>query len=100
MQLKGFKKPYWRFENGRRLRGEGGGGIGGLIARKGTINKSLYKKQCLAVYYSTQLCSCIQVSSIRGGDRVPSCRHRAGGVCQILAGMQFSTWVLKCVVIC
>ena len=67
MQLKGFKKPYWRFENGRRLRGEGGGGIGGLIARKGTINKSLYKKQCLAVYYSTQLCSCIQVSSIRGG---------------------------------
>ena len=35
-----------------------------------------------------------------GGDRVPSCRHRAGGVGQFLAGMQFSTWVLKCVVIC
>ena len=26
-----------------------------------------------------------------GGDRVPSCRHRAGGVGQFLAGMQFST---------
>ena len=24
-----------------------------------------------------------------GGDRVPSCRHRAGGVGQILAGMQY-----------
>ena len=35
-----------------------------------------------------------------GGDRVPSCRHRAGGVGQFLAGMQFSTKVLKCVVIC
>ena len=34
-----------------------------------------------------------------GGDRVPSCRHRAGGVGQFLAGMQFSTKVLKCVVI-
>ena len=33
-----------------------------------------------------------------GGDRVPSCRHRAGGVGQFLAGMQFSTKVLKCVV--
>ena len=33
-----------------------------------------------------------------GGDRVPSCRHRAGGVGQLLAGMQFSTKVLKCVV--
>ena len=35
-----------------------------------------------------------------GGDRVPSCRHRAGGVDKFLAGMQFSTKVLKCVVIC
>ena len=35
-----------------------------------------------------------------GGDRVPSCRHRAGGVGQFLARMQFSTKVLKCVVIC
>ena len=35
-----------------------------------------------------------------GGDRVPSCRHRAGGVGQFLAGMQLSTKVLKCVVIC
>ena len=35
-----------------------------------------------------------------GGDRVPSCRHRAGGVGQFLAGMQFSTKVLKYVVIC
>ena len=38
--------------------------------------------------------------SISRGDRVPSCRHRSGGVGQFLAGMQFSTKVLKCVVIC
>ena len=45
---------------------------------------------------------CIVVFEISGGggDRVPSCRHRAGGVGQFLAGMQFSTKVLKCVVIC
>ena len=51
-------------------------------------------------YNLRALCVASKEDAKAGGDRVPSCRHRAGGVGQFLAGMQFSTWVLKCVVIC
>ena len=65
-----------------------------ILSRLSALTTSLSILLLLAI-----VVPCLRLSRMRG-DRVPSCRHRAGGVGQFLAGMQFSTKVLKCVVIC
>ena len=73
----------------------GGAGGGGWKFLQKCVKK---QKFCLKMRENRDLRKIFRLPG--GGDRVPSCRHRAGGVGQFLAGMQFSTKVLKCVVIC